>query len=73
MLPVKLNVQIPIRLPALMVIGFWNVFQFFDELISIIEFNAQTLNGGVAYLAHIGGFLTGLTLSFLWREEDTKT
>ena len=65
---------IPIRLPALFVIGFWIVLQFFDELISITGPNAQTANGGVAYLAHLGGFLTGLLLSFLWRrEDDTKT
>ncbi len=64
---------IPIRLPALIVIGFWIVLQFFDELISITGQNAQTANGGVAYLAHLGGFLTGLLLSFLWRrEDDTK-
>ena len=65
---------IPIRLPALVVIGFWIVLQFFDEFISITDNNAQTLNGGVAYLAHIGGFLVGLMLSFLWRrKEDVKT
>jgi membrane associated rhomboid family serine protease len=66
-------VLVPIRLPALIVIGFWIAFQFFDQLISIVEFNAQTLNGGVAYMAHIGGFLMGLTLSSFWRKEDAKT
>jgi membrane associated rhomboid family serine protease len=66
-------VMIPIRLPALLVIGTWIVLQFFDELVSITQHNAQTLNGGVAYLAHIGGFLTGLMLSFLWpRKAETK-
>jgi membrane associated rhomboid family serine protease len=65
--------MVPIRLPAMVVIGFWIVLQFFDEWISIIEHNAQTRNGGVAYMAHIGGFLTGLALSFLWRRnEDIK-
>ena len=50
------------------------MFQFFDEWISITERNAQTLNGGVAYLAHIGGFLVGLALSVLLRrKEDVKT
>jgi membrane associated rhomboid family serine protease len=60
----------PIRLPAMVVIGFWIALQFFDEWISIIEHNAQTLNGGAAYMAHIGGFLTGLALSFLWRRNE---
>ncbi len=60
---------IPIRLPAVVVIGLWIALQFFDELVSITEHNAQTLNGGVAYIAHIGGFLMGLSLSFLWRRK----
>lgn len=70
--------MIPIRLPALVVIGFWIAFQFFDEFVSITGNNAQTNNGGVAYLAHIGGFLVGMALSFFWRrprrlEEEVKT
>jgi membrane associated rhomboid family serine protease len=54
----------------MIVIGFWIVLQFFNEWVSITEHNAQTHSGGVAYLAHIGGFLTGFTLSFLWRRKD---
>jgi membrane associated rhomboid family serine protease len=60
----------PIRLPAMVVIGFWIALQFFDELASITGHNAQTLNGGVAYMAHIGGFLTGLALSFFLRRKE---
>jgi len=60
----------PIRLPAVVVIGFWIAVQFFDEFASITGHNAQALNGGVAYMAHIGGFLTGLALSFLWRRKE---
>jgi len=60
----------PIRLPAMIVIGFWIVLQFFNEWVSITEYNGQTFRGGVAYMAHIGGFLTGLTLSFLWRRNE---
>jgi rhomboid family protein len=55
---------------AVVVIGFWIALQFFDELASITGHNAQTLNGGVAYMAHIGGFLTGLALSFFWRRKE---
>lgn len=59
--------MLPIRLPALIVIGFWIVLQFFDEFVSITEHNAQTRNGGVAYLAHIGGFVVGFLLALLLR------
>jgi membrane associated rhomboid family serine protease len=51
-------------LPAIVVIGFWAVLQFFGGLGSIAE-TAQT--GGVAYLAHVGGFLAGVVLVFLFR------
>jgi membrane associated rhomboid family serine protease len=62
---------IPIRLPALIVIGFWAVMQYFSELISITERNAQTNTGGVAYLAHIGGFITGFVLAVFLRRTPT--
>jgi rhomboid family protein len=52
------------QMPALIVIGFWIVLQFFSGIGSIAN-TAQT--GGVAYLAHIGGFLAGFVLTFLFR------
>ena len=60
-------VLVPVRLPALVFIGFWIVFQFFDEFMAITGQNAQTRNGGVAYMAHIGGFLVGMALSLFFR------
>jgi membrane associated rhomboid family serine protease len=53
-----------IQVPALIVIGIWIVLQFFSGIGSIAN-TAQT--GGVAYMAHIGGFLAGLVLTFLIR------
>jgi membrane associated rhomboid family serine protease len=53
-----------IQVPALIVIGFWIVLQFFSGIGSIAN-TAQT--GGVAYMAHIGGFLAGFVLTFLFR------
>jgi membrane associated rhomboid family serine protease len=49
---------------ALIVIGFWFVLQFFSGVASISN-TADT--GGVAYMAHIGGFITGFVLSFFIR------
>jgi membrane associated rhomboid family serine protease len=51
-------------MPALIVIGFWIVLQFFSGIGSIAG-AAQT--GGVAYMAHIGGFLAGFVLTFFFR------
>jgi membrane associated rhomboid family serine protease len=53
-----------IQMPALIVIGFWIVLQFFSGIGSIAG-AAQT--GGVAYMAHIGGFLVGFVLTFFFR------
>jgi len=52
-----------IPMPALVVIGFWIVLQFISGIGSISQ-TAET--GGVAYLAHIGGFIAGLVLTFLF-------
>jgi len=49
---------------ALVVIGFWIVLQFFSGIGSIVN-TAET--GGVAYMAHIGGFIAGFVLTFLFR------
>ena len=53
-----------IQVPALIVIGIWIVLQFFSGIGSIAN-TAQ--RGGVAYMAHIGGFLAGVVLTFLLR------
>jgi membrane associated rhomboid family serine protease len=53
-----------IQVPALIVIGLWIVLQFFSGIGSIAG-TADT--GGVAYMAHIGGFVAGIVLTFLFR------
>ena len=52
-----------IPVPALIVIGMWIVLQFFSGIGSI----ASAGQGGVAYMAHIGGFVAGFVLTFLFR------
>ena len=51
-----------IQMPALIVIGFWIVLQLFSGIGSISQ-TADT--GGVAYMAHIGGFVAGFVLTYL--------
>lgn len=57
-----------IQLPALIVIGFWIVLQLFSGVGSIAN-TAQT--GGIAYMAHIGGFFAGLVLTFVFRGKQS--
>lgn len=53
-----------IPVPALMVIGLWIVLQLFSGIGSL---GATADTGGVAYMAHIGGFVAGFVLTFLLR------
>lgn len=55
-----------IPVPALIVIGIWFVLQFFSGIGSL----SSSAEGGVAYMAHIGGFLAGLVMSFLFRSRS---
>lgn len=58
-----------IPVPALVVIGGWIVLQFFSGIGSIAD-TADT--GGVAYMAHIGGFVAGFGLTFLFRGNSNR-
>ncbi len=58
-----------IQVPALIVIGFWIVLQLFSGIGSIAN-TADT--GGVAYMAHIGGFVAGFVLTFLLGGNTTR-
>jgi membrane associated rhomboid family serine protease len=49
-----------ITLPAVVVLGFWFVIQFFSGVASL-PYVTQDV-GGVAYFAHMGGFVAGMVL-----------
>jgi membrane associated rhomboid family serine protease len=53
-----------IPMPALIVIGFWAVLQFLSGF-GAIATTEQSGGGGVAYMAHVGGFVAGLILAVL--------
>jgi membrane associated rhomboid family serine protease len=59
-----------VEVPALIVIGLWFVLQLFSGVGSIATTTADT--GGVAYMAHIGGFVAGFALTFLLRGSDPR-
>lgn len=52
-----------IQMPALIVIGFWIILQIFSGIGSI---SSSAELGGVAYMAHVGGFVAGFLLAFLF-------
>ena len=55
-----------VPMPALVVIGLWIVLQLFSGFGSLTT-TTTVQSGGVAYMAHIGGFVAGLVLTFLLR------
>ena len=52
-----------VELPAIVVLGFWIVIQIFSQYTA----SFKPGEGGVAYMAHIGGFAAGVALCFLFR------
>jgi len=52
-----------LEIPALFFIIIWFATQFFDGVVSLRGAAAQ---GGVAYWAHVGGFITGLLVVWLF-------
>jgi membrane associated rhomboid family serine protease len=56
---------IPFAVPALVAIGIWFLLQLVNGVGQIAVNGGNT--GGVAYLAHIGGFIAGLIVGFLFR------
>lgn len=55
-----------IPMPAIIVIGFWFILQLFSGIGSLF-YTSNT--GGIAYMAHIGGFVAGLVLAFVFKKK----
>jgi membrane associated rhomboid family serine protease len=53
------------RITAILFLGIWFAMQFFSGIASLGAQTAQT--GGVAVWAHVGGFVFGLVIGFLFR------
>ena len=58
---------IPIEVPAVLFLGFWFLFQLWQGNYSITHPQA---GGGVAFFAHVGGFVFGLLTVYLVRRRD---
>ncbi len=56
-----------LKIRALYVLGFWFVLQFINSFIT-----ASSGGGGVAYAAHIGGFITGVILILFFNRTDKR-
>jgi len=65
-----------VAMPAFIVLGLWIVLQLVSG-VGTIGYTDESANaGGIAYMAHIGGFVAGLAMTFLFRgpsSPGTKT
>jgi membrane associated rhomboid family serine protease len=48
-------------LPAWLILGYWFVLQFLSGASASIAYSSET-SGGIAFWAHVGGFLTGVMM-----------
>jgi rhomboid family protein len=58
-----LIIVIPVRIPAWVFLGLWFLYQLFEANFGF--FSASANGGGVAFFAHVGGFLFGLLVAGL--------
>ena len=61
-----------VAMPAIAVLGFWIVLQVFSSLGSIAATSQSEDTGGVAFMAHVGGFVAGFLLTFVLRDRGRR-
>jgi membrane associated rhomboid family serine protease len=59
-----------VHIPAVIVLGFWIVIQIVSGYITVALGRGES--GGVAWFAHIGGFVAGMLLLFLFRPRQSR-
>lgn len=55
-------------IPAIILVGFWFLTQLFSEVGAL----AQVQSGGVAYMAHIGGFIFGVVTARIFETRQRR-
>jgi rhomboid family protein len=58
-----LVVIFPVRISAMFFLGFWFLYQLFEANYGL--FSANSNGGGVAFFAHVGGFVFGVVVALL--------
>lgn len=68
LLPIFIFLQI-VTVPAVLFLGLWFAMQFFSGVSSL----GATMSGGVAWWAHIGGFLAGVLIAWQLKDRQVVT
>ncbi len=59
-----------VELPAYLIIGYWALLQFLNAY--LLKGGGMLRGGGVAYFAHIGGFVAGMALIMLMADRSNR-
>jgi membrane associated rhomboid family serine protease len=59
-------------LPAYFFLGVWFLIQLISETYAFLSVGYGTSAGGVAWSAHVGGFLSGMVLIFVFRKKERR-
>jgi membrane associated rhomboid family serine protease len=70
LIPLIFYVEI-VELPAVLLLGFWFVMQLFNA--GVIAVTANSSSGGIAFVAHVAGFVAGLAGVFVFRKRRRTT
>src|SRR5947207_2600373 len=60
-----------VELPAIFLLGFWFLMQLFSAGAIAVTSNSNA--GGVAFMAHVAGFITGLVGVFVFKKRQADT
>ena len=59
-------------MPAIFFLGIWFLMQFLSGVGSLATSTGEPV-GGVAFWAHVAGFVAGLTMVFLFRRRERQS
>jgi membrane associated rhomboid family serine protease len=71
LVPIFFFVQL-IELPAIFFLGVWFLWQFLQGVGSLATAGIRTSGGGIAFWAHIAGFVTGVGTVMLFRRPERQ-
>ena len=69
LVPIFLFMQI-VEIPAIFFLGIWFLMQFVNGIGSIAATTAE--GGGIAFWAHVAGFVAGVTAVFVFRQPERQ-
>ncbi len=61
-----------IEVPAVFFLGYWFLIQLFSGVGTVALSTGTTASGGVAFWAHIAGFLTGILMVFVFKRPERQ-